>query len=245
MGHADVDTAPSGIRWLAYLGWAAAVCLLVAAPLLVGVDPIDLTQDPTSAGNRAGSLKPWTGAWSLLGVIGWALAAGSCLTAGAALWSLDGSAREVARFLLATGVLLGFLGVDDALLLHDAMIPEYLHVPEPVVLLVLGVLVLAYAARFSVQLLAGDRLTLALSVTALGLSAGSDALAAVLYELGGGGGEEPELLPTVVEDGLKLFGLGLLMVWCGERAYTALIEALGVRKPLAGPKTAERRVGAL
>jgi hypothetical protein len=195
-------------RCWAYVAWAAAVGLLIVAPEAFGIEASELTRDPAAVA----SVPPWTGAWSLLGVIGWAVAAGSCLTAGAALHALE-PASEAARFLLATGVLLAYMGIDDALLLHDAVLPDYLHVPEPVVILVLGALLLAYGGRFSAQLLAGDRLTLALSVTALGLSAGTDLL---------------ELLPIAVEDALKVFGLGLLVVWCCARSYGALIAASAI-----------------
>ena len=192
-------------RWSAYIAWAAILALVLLLVEASGVNAWLLTRDPA----QALEAPAWTGALSILGVMGWAFAAAACLTAGVVLRSVEPGTERV-RFLLATGAIVLYLGIDDALLLHENLFPYRLHVPQKLVLGLTAVVILAYVVRFRRQLLAGDTLTVALAASGLTTSVLADVAEVPTWPL---------------EDAAKIFGIGLLSYWCFELARSALADA--------------------
>jgi hypothetical protein len=106
----------------------------------------ELSQDAVSVAE----LPPWVGAVSMLSVLLWGAGAAIALFAAA----LVSRGRRSARgFFLYVGLLTMLLAVDDALLLHEAVIPGVLDVREELTLVLYAAALLAavvwFPARFS------------------------------------------------------------------------------------------------
>ena len=201
-----VDDVQVTTRWFAYIAWAAVLALALLLAEASGVNAWLLTRDPA----QALEAPAWTGALSILGVGGWAFAAAACLTAAVVLRSVEPGTERV-RFLLATGALMLYLGIDDALLLHEDVFPYRLGVPQKLVLALTAMVILAYALRFRRRLSSEDPLTVTLAALALAGSVLTDVF---------------EVPSWPLEDACKLFGIGLLVYWCFDRARSALADAL-------------------
>lgn len=178
-------------RWFAFAACTAGALALLH---LAGVETSELVADPAAVGGFGAHV----GMVSQLGLMVWGLAGGACLTAAAALRRERRDPGE-ATFLIATGALMLTLGVDDALLVHEEVIPDTLGVGEPVVFLLVGLLVAAYAVRFHRELLRSDRFLLGLGAGMLALSAAVDV---------------PDAVPGTVEDYFKSLGIVALAAWC-------------------------------
>ena len=100
----------------------------------------DLSQDAVSVAE----LPPWVGAMSMLSVLLWATGAAITLFAAA----LARGRRGARGFLLHVGLLTLLLAVDDALLLHEAVIPGVLNMPEELTLSLYAAVLLAAVVRF-------------------------------------------------------------------------------------------------
>jgi hypothetical protein len=99
--------------------------------LAKGFGSRSLGRDPTAASGT----EPWVGALSQFGLLMWGAACGICLVGGLALRASD---PDRGGFLLWTAALAALLGTDDAYLIHEAVAPESIGIPEPAMYLVLG-----------------------------------------------------------------------------------------------------------
>lgn len=173
--------------------WVAMLTLLHhgghnAAPLL---------RDPaTMAG-----MPVWHGALSTLGCMAWALTGALCLATHA------GQRRTAARTWLLMAALALALGVDDALMLHEEVLPG-VGLGQELVFLAYGAVavlivrdVLARPADFDVPLLA-------VACSALAVSIGLDVVV--------------EDALVIYEDGPKVFGVVVLAVWAYGRARATI-----------------------
>jgi hypothetical protein len=61
---------------------------------------------------------------------------------------LDGADRERTCFFLVTGALVGWLALDDALQVHERVLPVEIGISQPVVLVVYGAATVAWLVRF-------------------------------------------------------------------------------------------------
>ncbi len=185
-----------------------AVGALALAGLLVGLELAaadgELTRDVASESD----MPPWTGAISTFGLLVWASAAGACLVSAIAVER--GGHREAARFLAATGLLISYLAIDDAFLLHEEIGPYYVGVPQPLFYVLLGMVAAAWAYRFRASIRASDPVLFGTAVAFLGL--------AVVADVGA-------LLPIPAEDWLKCVGLGAFCAWAAD-ACVRSIDAL-------------------
>jgi hypothetical protein len=195
---------------MAHRLWPRAVVLVVsgccgaalAVLELLRDDITPLTSDPTTTAD----LEPWTGLFSTLAVLGWALSAGVCVLAAAVLNGRRGGGGG--SFFLATAGLLTYLALDDAYLLHEYIAPEVLGVPQPVVLALIAGAALLWATRFRHELAGSDLILLAVAAAALSGSVVTDTLGG--YRL------------IVVEEWLKLSGIAAVAAWCLTTAAAAL-----------------------
>lgn len=193
-------------RSLAALGllgvWIAALALARAA----GHNPAPLMRDPaTMAG-----MPVWHGALSIVGCMGWAAAAALCFANRLAHVDPDRATWGLLASLTAA------LGIDDALMLHEEVLPA-LGVAEPATFAAYGLAVVAIARRLRVG--AGyDLALLAVAAGALALSVAVDVV-------------DPG--PVIYEDGPKLFGIAALCWWSagrvaaqvGARGWTTRVQA--------------------
>lgn len=194
-----IVNAPRVILSLAFIVVLGAILLGVAL-LDDATDGAYYTRDTTAVGD----LPPWAGAFSTLGLMLWGVAAGACALAGIA-------ARRLGilqwRFLLSTAALMALLGLDDAFQLHETIGPEYLHLTEALVYMLIGGLALVWLLYFRGDVLGSDTVLFALAITCLMASLGVD----VTHKVA-----------VVIEDWLKYSGLGLLMAWCFSISLAAL-----------------------
>lgn len=174
------------------LAWAAMLAFLNAGETRTG----NLLRDAVEVGR----VPALSGFFSTLGIMGWALAAGACFLAG---WVLQiRGDRRAAIYPLATGLLAIGLGIDDAFLVHEALAPRRLKIPEYAVLAFYGavscVWLIAFRARW-------DRVAWLL----LGLAATCFVLSLVMDAVSG---------RILYEDGLKYLALWTFVVFAFREA---------------------------
>jgi hypothetical protein len=121
---------------------AFALGLVLLAVDLTGTPASDLLGDP----NQLSESPWWLGAVSLLGLLLWAGTAAMLLLTGLILRERRDSER--ALFFLATAVLVAGAGVDDALVLHEVVLPDEVGIPQPLVLIAYAGIALAWLVRF-------------------------------------------------------------------------------------------------
>jgi hypothetical protein len=183
---------------------AAVIAALALGLFLIAVDlsdtpPIDLLGDP----NQLSGSPWWLGAVSLLGLLLWAGSAAMLLITGLVLREQRDSER--ALFFLATAVLVAGAGVDDALVVHEVVLPDELGIPQPVVLLAYGGVALAWLVRFRGHL--GRELGL------LALAAGGFAVSVVFDNLHRLPGVSQAEWIDVTDEYAKYAGLCALFAW--------------------------------
>ncbi len=183
---------------LIYIPTVAALGVLVVIHLVSDVPLRSFFIDPVSEF----SAPMYIGLVSNFGVVLWGSAASVCLFGG---WLLreNSNSRPQAVFLVASGLISALLMFDDLYLLHEEILPERLHIPQPLVFAAYGALIVAYLVRFRRLILESD---FALLVLACGFFAASVAVDVFV---------KPEefllfgdfLGRHLIEDGLKLLGI--------------------------------------
>ena len=180
---------------------------------LAGVHLPDLLGDPSLVSDSPW----WTGSISLIGLLLWAGTAGMLLLTG--LVVLEGGERERALFFLTFAALVGWLALDDAVLLHEEVLPDEIGVPRFGVIVLYGVVAAGWALRF--------RRHLTRRVGLLGLAVGGFVLSLLLDHADEVPGLEPGYRTAVAEDYAKYVGVGALMTWV---LIEARRELLGVQR---------------
>lgn len=158
-------------------------------------DAVGIRENLTADVAATADVQPWTGAYSTLGLIVWGVMVGALILA--ALVTSGRGDVESARFFAVTAALAGYLAIDDALLLHEDVLPEDIGFPEPVFYLTLLVAAAAWLYAYRSVLLDSDLLLLAMAVGGFALSIAGDVLD----------------LPMSFEDGAKYIGLGAATGW--------------------------------
>jgi hypothetical protein len=142
---------------------------------------------------------PWyTGFLSNLGIILWSISIGCAFSSAMIL----PNNRQVARFLIATGMLSILLVIDDMFRIHDSILPSLLHIPEFLTFIAYGLLIAIYLFSFyriilsdaSFLLLAGALLFLGISIVFDMVSPYSS-------------------METFIKDGLKFIGIALWLTY--------------------------------
>lgn len=167
------------------------------------VDIAALMRDPVATAK----LPFYTGVFSSLGILFWCVASTLCLS-GSLLLTKFQLRSDMRLFLWYSGLLSLFLTLDDLFLFHeyDGLFPVVFHIPEKVVYLLYGIIVISYLVRFRRTILRSSGFMLmGLALGLLGLSIGLDAILVDIFDL-------PYQLSVLIEDGAKLMGI---VSWCG------------------------------
>lgn len=159
------------------------------------VEPKWMFLDPLTAAELSGDCcHTYYGFVSTLGLMLWALTSAICLFA-AVLLLHRGASGAMLRFSISAGVLTGWLGLDDAFLVHETVLPSF-GVPQNAVLAFYVSLAVAYVISNWRLLLSFDFWLLMMGGGALAASVLIDT---VFHSL------NPALV--LLEDGAKFFGV--------------------------------------
>lgn len=210
------------------LSWCAAVTVAALAVVVVaasdeGVVAGELLRDPMAVLDA----PFWVGAVSNLGVVLWA---GS-----AVLWAFLAAvaptrarARGERSFLVAASALSTWLLLDDALLVHEQVLPLYLGLAGELAFVVTAVATALFVAVFHRRILRSDWLVLAAALGLLVASLTVDQLhdRHLLGRLGLPATGAGQLL---LEDGLKLAGITAWMAYAWRTGMQAVLPTAGAR----------------
>jgi hypothetical protein len=147
------------------------------------------TRDPTHILNG----HPFIGVISNIGILFWCSAAAICFFCSAIRWMNKKTMNS--KFLLFSGLITLLLLLDDLFMLHEAIIPKYLHVPEIAVYSGYLALILIYLLKFREDILKAEYTLLLIALGFFALSMISDVF---LHHSD---------FECLVEDGFKLFGI--------------------------------------
>ncbi|HEY9833453.1 MAG TPA: hypothetical protein V6D26_23075 [Stenomitos sp.] len=181
-----------------YIPMLILVAIIVWVGLQLSIPMADLTRDPSATTGDS----PFIGALSYIGVLFWCASVAICLFS-FALLQKTGSIGGFSGFFLFGGLISLILLLDDLFLFHETVFPLYFKIPEKLVFLSYGLVILGYVTRFRKLILKTDFIFLILAFGLFGLSIGID-----LLEL---------KISILFEDGSKLFGI---VSWFGYFAIT-------------------------
>jgi hypothetical protein len=200
-------------RLFVWGGVWVAVAGLLGVLEVADVEVIDLFKDTIELRGDE-RLLPWKGAIGVLGGVAWFVAATCALLAAAVLPPGDGRRR----YLAATAGVLALLGLDDALVIHDHLLPYLTGVrrSEKAMLGLLAATVLAWIIRYRHRLAESDLVLLGMSGLGLGGAFGIDVLKSLLaLDFQG---------IALLEEVSELLGLLTLVAWTATEALRALRE---------------------
>jgi hypothetical protein len=200
-------------------------CILAVSGVLVGMVlflhfwkgiPIGrLTRDPAAI-----SGSPfYVGFLSQIGIFLWSASAAICMFSAKVL-SHTGSLK-VKLFFLVSGLVTLALGLDDAFLLHEEVIPRFFGVPEEAVFVSYAGVVLLYLVIFYSVILKTEYVLLVMALAFFGVSVTLDVF------------EPPGIDPYLFEDGLKLVGIVSWLAYFFRTGASALFH--NVAQPGAAP----------
>lgn len=200
------------------------VVLMVSAVLIGGVWLLHVWKDiPVGKLLRdplvVAGAPPYYGIISQVGIFLWSAAAAICLFSAKALSSLCAD-MELRRFLFVSGILTLFLGLDDAFLLHDDVLPR-IGIRERIVYLGYALTVSYYLIRFRWTILKSEYILLGMALFSFALSIAVDRF------------QFEDTAGRLLEDGAKLVGI---VSWLAYFSCTGL-SALR-RKPTHADKSA-------
>jgi hypothetical protein len=159
----------------------------------------------------------YVGSLSLAGVIGWSAAAGVSLFA-AAIASRP-EARSTRSLLLAMGILTAVLLVDDAFLIHDEIVPQYLGISGELIGVGYVVVTLAILYLHRAVITYTNYPLLVAALVLLGVSAAVDIASTFLVRV------VPTNLVTIGEDGTKLVGIWTWFAYLASVSRQSLASA--------------------
>lgn len=155
-----------------------------------GVPISNLTRDPVAIIE----VPFYTGFFSQLGIFFWAATAAICFFS-ARISPKHQENLTFRRFLFYSGLLTLFLGLDDIFLFHEIVFPNYFGIPQEIVFIVYGSLVISLLLKFYPVILKTEYILLIMAFFFFGLSVSLD-----LFHL-------PNVNPFFFEDGCKMVGI--------------------------------------
>jgi hypothetical protein len=160
-----------------------------------------------------GQLPIYNGLFSQIGLFFWMAGATICLF-GVVLLAGRKADRNLRWFLVVSGLITLYLGLDDAFLFHDYAFFVYLHLSEVVVYGLYLLLFAGYLVGFAKTILRTDYLLLGIALAFLGFSMVTDAL------------EIPFFFEELFEEGAKFAGIVSWMVYFGSVVAGAVRERM-------------------
>ncbi|MDJ0612932.1 MAG: hypothetical protein QNJ29_04595 [Rhizobiaceae bacterium] len=181
--------------WIRIVTFILPTLFLAAVVFQPWVDPKWMFLDPLTAAELSGDCcHSHYGFVSTAGILLWAATAAIGLFVAAVLFLTQAKVQTI-LFPLFCGLLTGWIGLDDAFLLHETVLPSF-GVPQNLVISIYLILGCSYAALNIRQILRRDFWILAMGATALAISIAVDV---VFHSL------NPMLV--LLEDSAKFFGI--------------------------------------
>lgn len=173
----------------------AATTAILSLVIFAGIEkdvPLDhFTQDPAAIMEAPFYL----GLFSYIGILMWCAAAALCFFTRYMVKPDTTENRQLRSFLLFSGLITCLFLLDDLFLLHEVVLPEYLHIPEVGVYLIYSNVIVFYMVLFRNILLRSEFLILGLSFFMIGTSQFVDLIPMPIPE------------DSFLEDAVKLFGV--------------------------------------
>lgn len=94
----------------------------------------------------------YIGLFSNIGIILWASSAAICFFTVAIFWK-NCKAVKSTSFLFFSGIITSVLLLDDFFILHESAFPDYLHIPQSIVLVTYAIIMLTYIYIFKKEIL--------------------------------------------------------------------------------------------
>lgn len=166
-----------------------------------------------------GEIPFYSGAISQLGLLLWSSATTLCFFTFFALRKKNGISKQTLNLLLSSGLLTGYLMLDDTYMLHDEFFPVYLKiVPEQVVLIILGLSMLAFLFFNRNEILQGDYGLILLAYLFFGISIAFDSIPRNLYS----NIYFLEKIEHLIEDGSKFTAIVTWVTYYARYSYQHL-----------------------
>lgn len=163
--------------------------VVIALRIWKGIPIGNLTRDIVTITN----VPVYTGFFSQVGIFLWVATATLCLfSVGTGLKTQTNPGLK--KYLYTSGLLTILLGLDDIFLLHEVVFP-FLGIPEKIVYLAYGAIVIYWAVRFYAVIVVTEYILLVLAFFFFGLSVTLDVFTI------------PNLNPYLFEDGFKMAGI--------------------------------------
>jgi len=204
----DKAKALTPVFFTIYLPTLGLLCGVVLLRVFANVPTGDLMRDPVNILKIPFHL----GLVSNIGILFWCSAAAICLFTSLVM-RRHSTERQLTQFLFFSGIITIFLCLDDFFNLHDVVYPEYLHIHEYLVYAIYGLTVALYLIKFRAAILKTENvLIFLLALGFFGLSLVIDMIT----------DNNLVLIPYVVEDGLKLFGIMSWFAFFSKESATHL-----------------------
>lgn len=155
----------------------------------------------------------YTGVISQLGILLWAAGATACFLALYLLKKFNFASSQSARFLFQAGLLTAFLMLDDMFLLHEDVAAIYLSIGQKKIYFAYFLIILSFLFFNRKEILSSPFLFLIASMGILGLSMSMDVITDTFHDVLAVGGSFYERYEVVIEDGLKLLGIGAWLAY--------------------------------
>lgn len=216
--------------------YRAAIIVLPSLIVLIAImqnalDPRLLMLDPMVAAEESGECcRTYYGLISTLGVFVWISTAAICAFAAWVLYSIKADRKDW-EFALIAALFTGWLGLDDAFLVHENILPK-LGVSQNLVIASYVVVGMLYGYRVLTSRLKPDLILFGTSALCLGASVGLDVAL-----------HSTDSMVVAAEDGFKFVGI---WCWFGFHARLMAITVLDALKPVAAPiRPAQSRIDSL
>nr|WP_299172523.1 hypothetical protein [uncultured Allomuricauda sp.] len=178
--------------------------LVLVLGIAQGVPIGNLTSDIVTIAN----LPIYTGFFSQIGIFFWVATATLCIFS-AGIGSKTQKYPDLKKYLYVSGLLTALLCLDDIFLLHEVVFP-FLGIPEKVVFLGYGSIVIFWIVRFYSVIMVTDYILLVLAFVFFGLSVTLDVFTI------------PDINPYLFEDGFKMAGIISWFFYFYDNAITAV-----------------------
>ncbi|HEX6983496.1 MAG TPA: hypothetical protein VF181_12125 [Balneolaceae bacterium] len=202
------EISPVVILAAIYAGLVALLSFAAFAGNILNIPLQQFTADPAVTF----SAHPFVGMISYTGVLLWCSSAVVCLFSAAFLNA--GRSEQNISFLLCSGLISLFLLSDDLFMLHEAIFPWYLDIPQKLVYVIYLVLMSSYFLYFRKRIWNSEYKILGIAIAFLALSVLGDFML------------PQEGMAYVVEDGLKVFGIATWFIYFTRVSFKEVTDKL-------------------